>query len=73
MEETIYSFGMIGLGTMGRSLLLNMADRGFSVAGYDKNPDQLKLLETEAEEKPIKPFADLNEFVQHLQKKELSR
>jgi 6-phosphogluconate dehydrogenase len=34
-------FGMIGLGTMGRNLVLNMADHGFSVAGYDRNADQL--------------------------------
>ncbi|MEO6722875.1 MAG: NADP-dependent phosphogluconate dehydrogenase [Ferruginibacter sp.] len=68
MEQTNYSFGMIGLGTMGRSLLLNMADHGYSVAGYDKNADQLKLLETEAADKPIKPFASLEEFVQCLQK-----
>ena len=68
MEETSYSFGMIGLGTMGRSLLLNMADHGYSVAGYDKNADQIKLLETEAADKPIKPFASLEEFVQRLQK-----
>ncbi len=28
--------GMVGLGVMGRNLLLNMADHGHSVAGYDK-------------------------------------
>ena len=32
-----YAFGMIGLGVMGRSLLLNMADHGFAVAGHDKD------------------------------------
>ena len=31
---------MIGLGTMGRNLLLNLADHGFPVAGYDKDADQ---------------------------------
>jgi 6-phosphogluconate dehydrogenase len=29
--------GMIGLGTMGRNLLLNMTEHGFCVAGYDKD------------------------------------
>jgi UDP-N-acetyl-D-mannosaminuronate dehydrogenase len=29
--------GMIGLGVMGRNLLLNMAEKGFSVAGYDRD------------------------------------
>ena len=68
MEDTIYSFGMIGLGTMGRSLLLNMADHNFSVAGYDKDPDKVKLLETDSAGKPVKAFASLPEFIQSLQK-----
>ena len=32
-----YAIGMVGLGVMGRNLVLNMADHGFSVAGYDKD------------------------------------
>ena len=36
-KEKEYTFGMIGLGTMGCNLLLNMADHGFAVAGYDKD------------------------------------
>ena len=28
---------MVGSGVMGRNFLLNMADHGFSVAGYDKD------------------------------------
>lgn len=35
--NTQYDFGMIGLGTMGRNLLLNIADNGFAGAGYDKD------------------------------------
>ena len=38
MPEPIYDFGMIGLGTMGRNLLLNIADHGFAAIGYDKDP-----------------------------------
>ncbi|CAN5769720.1 NADP-dependent phosphogluconate dehydrogenase [soil metagenome] len=66
MEETTYSFGMIGLGTMGRSLLLNMADHNFSVAGYDKNESQVALLQSEAENKTVKAFSSLPEFVSSL-------
>ena len=40
MKEMQDEIGMIGLGVMGRNLLLNMADHGFSVAGYDKDTDQ---------------------------------
>jgi len=68
MQESIYSFGMIGLGTMGRSLLLNMADHNFTVAGYDTNKTQVALLEKEAENKPVKAFNSLPLFIQSLQK-----
>lgn len=61
-----YTFGMIGLGTMGRNLLLNMADNGFAVAGHDKNPAQIALLEKEAEGLQVKGFATAKEFVQSL-------
>ena len=68
MQEANYSFGMIGLGTMGRSLLLNIADHNFHVAGYDKDAEKGRLLEEEGEGKPVKSFATLPEFVQSLQK-----
>ncbi len=48
MEESLYDFGMIGLGTMGSNLLLNMADHGFSVIGYDKNPEKTSTFEASA-------------------------
>lgn len=66
MANAPYKFGMIGLGTMGRNLLLNMADHGFPVAGYDKNIAQLNLLQTEGQGKPVKGFASINDFVESL-------
>jgi 6-phosphogluconate dehydrogenase len=36
MKADQCEIGMVGLGVMGRNLLLNMADLGHSVAGYDK-------------------------------------
>jgi 6-phosphogluconate dehydrogenase len=68
MQEVNYSFGMIGLGTMGRSLLLNMADHDFRVAGYDKDTEKNSLLEKEGVGKPVKSFNVLPEFIQSLQK-----
>ncbi len=68
MENTQFSFGMIGLGTMGRSLLLNMADHHFSVAGYDKDNDKNSLLEKEGAGKPVKAFNHLPAFIDSLQK-----
>ncbi|QKG58377.1 NADP-dependent phosphogluconate dehydrogenase [Hymenobacter sp. BRD128] len=63
---TDYAFGMIGLGTMGRNLLLNMADHGFAVAGYDKNQKQVDLLGQEGQGKPVKGFTDAKAFVQSI-------
>jgi len=48
MSEPSYDFGMIGLGTMGRNLLLNIADHGFSAIGYDKDPSKASLLGSSA-------------------------
>ena len=47
-----YDIGMIGLGVMGRNLALNMAEKGFSVAGYDTDPAKVEALGSEAAGKP---------------------
>jgi|GEM_PF-2674537 len=36
-HESLCSIGMIGLGVMGRNLMLNIAEKDFSVAGYDRD------------------------------------
>lgn len=46
MEQ--YDFGIVGLGVMGRNLLLNMADHGFAVAGLDLDTEKAAFLESEA-------------------------
>ncbi len=61
-----YETGMIGLGVMGRNLLLNMADHGFSVAGYDKDPSKVEALRKEAEKRDIHCTANLKEFISSL-------
>ena len=58
---------MIGLGTMGRNLLLNMKDHGFAVAGYDKNSTQVDLLNSFGDENSIKGFSAITDFVQSLE------
>lgn len=63
MDKEKYSFGMIGLGTMGRNLLLNMGDNGFAVAGYDKDATKITLLETEGDGLPVKGFTSLQDFL----------
>ncbi|RFZ81454.1 NADP-dependent phosphogluconate dehydrogenase [Mucilaginibacter terrenus] len=61
-----YAFGMIGLGVMGRSLLLNMADHGFAVAGHDKDQGKVDSLNQEGDKFAVKGFIDVNEFIQSL-------
>lgn len=39
-----YRMGMIGLGEMGRNLVLNLADHGIGVAGFDKDPQKTASL-----------------------------
>ncbi len=62
-----YTFGMIGLGTMGRNLLLNMADHNFAVAGYDKDAAKAALLDKEGVGKKVQSFTTITAFVQSLQ------
>ncbi len=59
-------FGMIGLGTMGRNLLLNMADHGFKVTGYDKSEEQVKFLTQEGTETDTTGTTDLKTFITSL-------
>lgn len=61
-----YAFGMIGLGTMGRNLLLNMAEHGFAVAGYDRDPQKATQLETEGADYTVKGFSSIEPFVKSL-------
>lgn len=62
-----YSLGMIGLGTMGRNLLLNLANNGFKVTGYDKNPEMIRLLNEEGEKHQLEAYADIEKFISSLQ------
>lgn len=63
-----FTFGIIGLGTMGRNLLLNMADHGFKVAGHDKDLAKIDLLKKESNNDNVKGFLSVNEFVESIKK-----
>ena len=59
---------MIGLGTMGRNLLLNMADHGFKAIGFDLDPSKAKLLEDSSSPGTVvKGVNSLAEMVSRLQ------
>jgi len=57
---------MIGLGTMGRNLLLNMADHGFPVSGFDLDPQKAAQLEKEGVGNEVKGFTTIKDFVESL-------
>jgi len=59
-----YDFGIVGLGVMGRNLLLNMADHNFAVAGLDLDAAKAESLEKEAKEgQEVKATTNAEEFV----------
>lgn len=59
-----YNFGMIGLGVMGRNLLYNIADNGFSIAGFDLDVEKIKDLQEGATSKmKVKGTQTLQDFV----------
>ena len=49
-----YEIGMVGLGVMGRNLLLNVVHHGFAVAGYDKIPGKFEALRQESKEGDVR-------------------
>jgi 6-phosphogluconate dehydrogenase len=58
-----YEIGMVGLGVMGRNLLLNMADHGFPVAGYDNDPAKVEAMRVESENRNIHCTDNLKDFI----------
>ena len=66
MTEQKYEIGMVGLGVMGRNLVLNIADHGFKVCGYDKDLSMVQELQKEAGSRTIKAAQSLKEFVNAL-------
>ncbi len=58
-----YAVGMIGLGVMGRNLVLNIADHGFAVAGYDRDAGKVDELGREAAERPVLGVRSAGELI----------
>lgn len=59
------AFGMIGLGTMGSNLLQNIADQGYSCAGYDNDAGKVESLNN-LKRDTIHGFSNLEAFTKSL-------
>jgi 6-phosphogluconate dehydrogenase len=66
MKEQKFDYGMIGLGTMGRNLVYNMSDHGYTVIGFDKNNSQVETLKKEAGNDKVSATSNLDEFLKAL-------
>jgi 6-phosphogluconate dehydrogenase len=67
--EPGFDFGMIGIGVMGSNLLLNMADHGFAVIGFDLKQERADKLEAAAKEGTVvKGTTKIEEMVASLKK-----
>ena len=58
---------MIGLGTMGRNFLLNVAEHGFSGAGYDLDAEKRRLLLEEGKDYELQVGESLPDFLEKLE------
>ncbi len=60
-------FGMIGLGTMGRNFLLNIAEHGIQGVGFDLDAGKRDLLLKEGAGMPVDIGSDLADFIGKLE------
>lgn len=50
MSVNKFDFGLVGLGVMGRNLLLNMADHGYSAIAFNRSEEKIAALKAAATE-----------------------
>ena len=61
--QQTFEIGLAGLGVMGRNLLLNMADHGFSVAGYDMDLAKVEAPRQESKQREVRGAANIQDFI----------
>ncbi len=62
------TIGVVGLSVMGRGLARNMADHGFQVAGFNRNPDVTRAVMEEEPNQNLHPVFSLTELMEVLEK-----
>jgi 6-phosphogluconate dehydrogenase len=68
MAQEKCEIGIVGLGVMGRNMLLNIAEHGFTAAGYDKDPKRVAQLRQEAGSLHLHGAETVADFVSLLRK-----
>ena len=63
---------MVGLGVMGRNLVLNLADHGFSVVGYDRDETKVEALRKGGAGKKVEAVSNTDDLVARLTPKSAS-
>lgn len=66
MSQPVADIGMVGLGTMGGNLALNLADHGYVVAGLDHGGEKLARLHAQAPAGRVVGGTDARAFVAQL-------
>lgn len=60
--------GIIGMGTMGRNLALNIANKGYSVSIYNRSRDKVNSMLAHYSDKNFFPYFSLKDFILSLEK-----
>jgi 6-phosphogluconate dehydrogenase len=68
MSDHDCEIGLIGLGTMGQNFLLNMADQGYAVAGYNRPADKVDELTAIAGDRAIYGAKTIESFLKLLRR-----
>jgi 6-phosphogluconate dehydrogenase len=68
MNSREYEIGIVGLGVMGANLMLNIAEKGFSVAGYDKDAEKVESVKKQAGQWKIYSTESTLDFISSLRK-----
>jgi 6-phosphogluconate dehydrogenase len=68
MNANNIDFGMVGLGVMGRNLLLNIAEKGYSVIGLDRDAEKVAAIESEHAEDTLHATTSVTGFISALKR-----
>jgi 6-phosphogluconate dehydrogenase len=68
MTKQNCNIGMVGLGTMGLNLVMNMSDHNFSVVGYNKDLDRVDALNEAGKGREVYGVRRIQDLVAHLHK-----